>query len=258
MPKLEEALVALKLSSGNPLYELLVQFVGADRATVSKWCRGKQLPISTNLLKLWYFLDMAGVEFDEMQNLKQKSPQVFLFNQLLVFNLVDFRQLAESFQLTDSSLWRIIFAKAGTSDQSAEKVQYWLDLHQRECWAAWQDWQGEIAIIQSQGGYVASPVIDSGPTVSDVQTTDTLSHNERQALIASTAHLIQGLLPLAELLTSDQFTDADRQALRQQAGSNRVFDLKNALAGLCGERARQKMKESSVSSGLTGSGLISS
>ena len=63
----------------------------------------------------------------------------------------------------------------------------------------------------------------------------------RDTLLASASNLIQGLLPLVELIASDAFSVADRAKLREMTGGDGVFRLSNKLEQLCGERARNQI-----------------
>lgn len=64
-----------------------------------------------------------------------------------------------------------------------------------------------------------------------------LSHD---TILNSAANLVQGLLPLLELIASDAFSAAERAQLRERAGGDGIFKLSNVLEDLCGERARNQ------------------
>lgn len=62
-------------------------------------------------------------------------------------------------------------------------------------------------------------------------------------LMARFVRDVKALLPLAARLASDEFTAEDRYELRELAGKYTIFDLKNLLIGLCGERAREQIRQ---------------
>lgn len=55
------------------------------------------------------------------------------------------------------------------------------------------------------------------------------------------AALVRIMLPLAEDVLSDAYTEKDREHLRTLANGNEVFRLSNVLNGLCGPRVRVRM-----------------
>jgi hypothetical protein len=59
--------------------------------------------------------------------------------------------------------------------------------------------------------------------------------------ISEFAKLAKKMLPLAKKLASDEFTAEDRARLRELAGTSTIFELKNELVKLCGERARAQL-----------------
>jgi hypothetical protein len=67
---------------------------------------------------------------------------------------------------------------------------------------------------------------------------------DTEALKALAVHLMRALKPVVGVLVSDSCTPQDRQDIRKAMGEHGVFDLKNDLIGLCGERARNSLMES--------------
>jgi hypothetical protein len=67
-----------------------------------------------------------------------------------------------------------------------------------------------------------------------------ISQTAREAIIESAARQVLALLPLAELLFTDEFTAAERGRFRDLTGNKGVFNLSNCLNGLCGERMRER------------------
>jgi hypothetical protein len=77
-----------------------------------------------------------------------------------------------------------------------------------------------------------------------VRATETLVESiNHSRLVTVFANMVRAMGPLAELLASDDYTDEEREQLREEAGRWGVFRLKNNLVRLCGERARREMKE---------------
>ncbi len=68
---------------------------------------------------------------------------------------------------------------------------------------------------------------------------DALAEAERQEAIERLAELLKEAQPLAKALVGDEYTDEDRRHLRSLTPSGCIFELSNALNGLCGETARE-------------------
>lgn len=66
------------------------------------------------------------------------------------------------------------------------------------------------------------------------------------AVIVAFVRLAKELLPLADQLASDEFTAEERARVRHLAGEFTVFDLKNLLVQLCGERVRMTLRAEDV------------
>ena len=59
--------------------------------------------------------------------------------------------------------------------------------------------------------------------------------------IENLAACVRMMLPLAERVLSDEYTEQDRERLRTLANGDEVFRLSNALNGLCGPRMRVRV-----------------
>jgi len=52
---------------------------------------------------------------------------------------------------------------------------------------------------------------------------------------------VQGMIPLARIVVSDQFSPEERSHLRERAKGNGIFELSNLLAAACTETARNRL-----------------
>lgn len=59
------------------------------------------------------------------------------------------------------------------------------------------------------------------------------------SIIQPLASLLQLALPLARVLESDDYSDEDRQRLRELVGADEFFELTNLLHRLSGRHARR-------------------
>ena len=60
------------------------------------------------------------------------------------------------------------------------------------------------------------------------------------SIIESLANIIKGIIPLVNLLESDEFTPEERAQFRELVGGNGVFEFSNSFFRLCGERTRNE------------------
>jgi len=68
-------------------------------------------------------------------------------------------------------------------------------------------------------------------------------NTEKSAMLVSTAHAVQALIPLADYLLSDSCSEEDRKKLHEIAGANSVLRLTTRLRRLCSETARKQLKD---------------
>lgn len=68
-------------------------------------------------------------------------------------------------------------------------------------------------------------------------------NSEKSAMLVSTAHAVQALIPLADYLLSDACSEADRTKLHELAGADSVLKLTTRLRRLCSETARRQLKD---------------
>ena len=64
---------------------------------------------------------------------------------------------------------------------------------------------------------------------------------DKTFMINAAAHIISGLIPIADFLLSDSCSAADRKKLHERAGADSVLMLTSRLRRLCSETARKQL-----------------
>lgn len=230
----------------------LADFTGAGVRTVERWALQNQPPIGANLIKVRFFLKMMGYEVYELADLASNYPINYRLAELVGFGLFDHAKDIYKLEFTDhNSVLRLCHGWTNTSKDREKKINaLYSDAQEmlRELKDVWiekargsrghqvDESKGEsmtVAELNAIAEKIPSPKV----TLMEVEDLPTSSFEKRKFL-ESIAHLVKGLLPLAELIASNKFTSDDRRLLRELAMGSGVFRLSNALNKLCGEKAR--------------------
>lgn len=186
--------------------------------TVERWLSGRQFPNGEKLVALATFLTMRGFTVREFEQIPERYRTLA---KAVSLGLLSSQVLASKLGFDDvSDIWRA-FRGRGMGKQREEIVQALAEEDAAEVDRLWQVYSASLPGNVS-AGQVAGHL--------------------RVAVVQSLARMMNGMLPLVQLVNGDEFTDADRQELRDAAGSSTVFDLSNALNDLCSDRSREIAK----------------
>lgn len=204
-----------------------IKFTGASRSSVDRWLSESwgNLPHGINLIRVQYLLEIVGYEVEELKNL---NDNIYKLGKLLALRIADVDQVAqEVFGFSDLTyLYRTLRGNRGISGVDSVAISDLLLEKKDEIDKAVSHWRKELGITSGD------------PQKSEVSAVGKEGVLDKDQVIKSLAHMIQSMQPLAEAIASDDFTPEDRETLRDLAGRFGVFNLKNALVKLCGERAR--------------------
>lgn len=220
------------LPKDNPILKRkILDFLGIKNwDTMKSWERGANAPVGEPELRLQHLLAFLGYEVAELEVLK---PLIRAAAALVAFQVLSLEEIVTLMGVNRQGVYGILKDGHGTSQAVEDRLATLVQQRGQEL----ADKQAVLAALRasvkltSSNGEASSlaPARPAPATtgVSGVQ-------------VADLAIYIRVMLPLAETLTSDRFTAADRARVRELAGADNVFTLSNLLAQLCGEQAREK------------------
>ena len=193
----------------------MAEFVHVGHYLVFRWLSEEHMPIGENLLRVMAWLDTQGYKTDEWEKLPKLSQQLI---KLVAFDLRNLDELQKD--LGYNSRDSLMSVLRGTNMSRSKK----------------QAAQGLVA------RFPLSKKAGSGPAdiVELVQTSAPVDHD---LIIDSLGHQIQAILPLAELVFSDEFSAEERRRLRQQVANDGLHSLAQVLMGLCSAKSRDLVLE---------------
>jgi hypothetical protein len=223
-------------------------FINRDYKSVTyKWFKGDNFPVGINLLKLRFGLEAYGYEPAE---LRQLTPDVYKLAKLVAYELYTHDDIASFLGVTDQTVLHNLRGMGQFATDKAEFIQLIVSENEQRL----KDYEANLKRPQQiptaktlkrpdppvlppsmqVPTSTAAPVVEVAPGIPAAKlTTD--------EIIAIFSHMVQTMRPLADFLLSDRCSAEDRDRLRQEAGRVGVFDLKNKLVRLCGERARNTL-----------------
>jgi hypothetical protein len=209
----EECLKAFKKTGSTEALTAayVARYPDSRAETVERWLRQQVLPIGRRLIQLQCFL----AERDFRVTFKvELHPAVVELRRMLAEGLLTVEEVTEGIGYNaPSQTYQVLLGN-----------QYPSPTYQNKLVAYAASFSGVLEPAQP-----AAPVADEQVPI-PVEAI-------KKALVAG----ISGLAPLVAIALSDAFTAEDRDDIREAAGNDGVFNLKNALARLCGERARSSL-----------------
>jgi hypothetical protein len=197
----------------------LLDFVGAPAETVQRWLSGKAVPLALRALKCTYFLQGKGFLCKQLAELQ---PHVYLLGRLMALDRIGLEQACNSLGYTSQDA--LLAVLRGNSRPAKSSLVKWQELLRDQTDEKfWQEIRGEKVL-----GVVQEADYD--------QSSDPL---RRQAALVVFNHQVLAMLPLAEYVFSDKFSDEERRRLREAIPDDGLFVLSNALQALCSKKARE-------------------
>ncbi len=198
--------VSSKATVGAAVAAFREKYPNSFDTTVSRWFKKDTLPTGTNLIQLQCFLESAGYTLSDVPTMIHPSVRTLR------------RAVADG----RTTLSAINSAVGYTQDHQALVVLHGKVRPLEEKMQIFDRLAANLPEMKLQADVL--PVVKSATVV-------------KQSLVAQ----ISALAPLVELVLSDAFTADDRDEIRKMSGGDGIFNLKNSLARLCGERARNNL-----------------
>lgn len=207
----------------------IIDYIGIGQTTLSRWLN-LMMPQGQNLLRLRCFLARRGYGVAELEAL---SDVVRTLSYLIADKKITITEVIRRTGFPkDGPLLQVLL---GRENMSNERLSVCGDLIAEYV-------TGEKKASPSSDS-VDIPKTEKNPISVEVDDKKKYSLgmrvNGRQKWeVENLAAFVRMMLPLAEAVLSDEYTEQDRDRLRTLANGDGVFRLSNALNGLCGPRAR--------------------
>lgn len=219
--------------------DVVGKFVGAAPGTVQDWIKAKQPAKGERLIKLWYFLEAAGFQFSEIDDIPKFNRYL---GHIFSFGLIS---LDEAMQICgvknpQTALQALRGQPPMHPAYSTEELHALYDDGLKDAQALLQNRLKQLQTITRD-----PPVAPKVPMHEQTQTEDApvVSLPTRgNANIMTAATLLSAALPLVRQLNSERCSPEDRSHLRDLMGDGGIFELSNHLNALCSERARNQMR----------------
>lgn len=234
---------------------VMANLFGISEKTVTDWFRKVSFPQGLNLIKVQHLLGLLGFEPDETRELSSAAAHL---RPLLIYGVFTPELIGEMLGVKAESILRIAKGNSGTR-AGREEVMSVIYLRKSEVLDKKKEiWKEELDFLQlpslptvqkrlaDRDGFMPPRVDETQPYCSQGIQFPKLAQNPKDLALNLLAMQIIQILPLATRVASDEFSAADRDVLRKLVGSGKIFELKNELVRLCGERARDLANKEGV------------
>lgn len=216
----------------------IAQFAGVNDDSVRRWLKGQMHPTGEPLVRLRFYLEFLGYEVAEVELL---NPIVRNAARLFAFRVADLSEIAKLLGYADGrngldDLLRMFRGGRGVSKKRLEHIQAFVDMYEDQLDARRNAVPKiKVSNLRTKPTPTPTPLKELG----SLKRPGPIAENEHDAVIKTFAGLATAILPLADLISSDSFTEEERARVRELAGGDGVFLLANRLFRICGPRARQ-------------------
>ncbi len=221
----------------------ICKLLGISVETGPEWFVKGRVPTGINLLKLSLLLELLGYVIHERAMIPVIQRK--LANHVAL-TAVDVTEIADTAKVNSGTVLRWLHGSTIAPEAVQVVLKTILDKHQHEADAKLLHWEQTLQALglkEKKQPAVSTPAVPVPVTV-PVQVCDT-KNKPYEPVLEALAVLIKAAIPLAEQVSSDQYSAADRNWLRENTRSgpsHGVFILSNLLNGLCGERALRENK----------------
>ena len=187
----------------------MADFVGCDNYLIYRWFNSEHMPIGENLLRVMAWLYTQNYKLTEWEKLPKLAQQLIL---ILAHKLRSFDQMQGDLRYRSRDSLLSVLRGANMAP----------------------------AKIRAAHALIARFPINTEATKAEIvelkQTTGSVDH---RVIIDSLGHHIDAMLPLAQLVLSEEFSVEERRRLREQVSDDGLLTLAQVLNGLCSARSRE-------------------
>lgn len=227
----------------------IAEFLNVGGQTVARWARLGFSAEGESLIRARCLLELFGYEVVDFRSLPEPVRELA---RLIAYQCMTMDEAVGIFEFAGKNqrhqAMSTLVGHSGLLPSRLAKLQTFVDEYQEVIQKTHDE---RLASLRKRLTPAAPKVTADALKASGVQSprhidlpvaapVASVSRGAHAVLIESAANQVRALLPLTELLLSDEFTAAERAHFRDLAGSDGPFKLSNRLNGLCGERAREQ------------------
>ena len=193
----------------------LVDFCGISTERAYRWLQGKKLPTGENLIRLKYFLYGKGYEVSELQSL---IPQVLSLGWVISVGKISFDEVCRLLGYSGrDSFFPVLNGVSNPSKVKIDKIEAILRQFPDEISSSPES---QFFSSEKQAKYLG------------------LKNGARDAVFRALTSQVEAMLPLAEAVLSEDFSDEERRQLRRSIPDDGLYRAAQALHGLCSKKSR--------------------
>lgn len=234
----KECFTHLMQELGYDNYEgrrILAEIVGVETTAIRRWISERSVPAGMSLISLRYYLDFLGYEVSEISHLDKPLRQA---SQLLAFKVLTLADLANmvGYEKYPDQLLATLRGVRGVTPERLKSFQevvvaYEDDLREKMA-------QTQKVIILTHAKNTPAPALGISPEITGSgQTFIEQACESKERDIKMFVFLVGALDVLTDHFVGSGVDDELRERVRQAAGQQKVFAVKNKLARLCGVKA---------------------
>lgn len=208
-----------------------------ERNTVRRWLKGDYLPVGLGEAKARMTLAAMGYKFRLLDGF---HPLIYKLAQHVGYGLLSVEKFMQLLDYKDhQAIYRIVNRGIIPTHDRMDMIRLYVEENQADL-DEWVDSFPFRGLIKEPGSQPTAATTPKPIEATEVRSESAIL-TDKQFIINLAADLIRALSPVASQLASDGFSPEDRESLRSAVGSFGVFNLKNDLIKLCGERARASL-----------------
>jgi hypothetical protein len=213
----------------------IAKFAGVGERAVYNWFRERNPPVGAPLIRLRYYLEFCGYTVEDFPNL---DPDIRQSGKLIAFGVLTVEEMAEAVgypgdRAGADAVLKVFRGVQGTSHNKLLQFQTLVELYKDQLD---EKIQSTRCVVPKRSVEASQP--KPLPVRAPLRVVARPVLSEHEALICSFANMVTAMLPLARLVSSDDFSPEDRAKVRELSGHEGVFELANTLFRICGERSR--------------------
>ena len=219
--------------------KFVTDFLGCTNQNFRRWFRSEHPPEGEHLLRVRVLCELMGYCPIE---LAQLDVDIQIVARLIAFKIVDFAEVTKVLDLSKGrdALLDLLLGRNGTSKDRLARLTEFAKGYQATLTSRQEQWRRKLPSLPRDEPAV---VAVKPPVVSVRENLPTNGHLvlDKVKVVEMLAAQVKAMLPLAQLVVSDQFSAVERKLLRSLTAnglSHGVFDLSTYLSRLCGEEAR--------------------
>ncbi len=214
---------------------VFAKLVGVSGDTPRIWFKYSQAPVGMIQVRLRFILQKLGYDVVELRTI---HPTIRQFAKHLAFELCPMEEAEKLLDIIKQSIYRIILGSSGTMDEKIELMQLYVSEHEQQL-VEFEKNLDVSGAISEPSPYISQEEFDKIKAREEINLEFTsVTDDGKKIMVESFLGLIRAMRPIARFLSSDVVTAEEREIIRQKVGQYAIFDLKNDLVKLCGERAR--------------------